>query len=187
MACIDMFSSDHQGGLCPRISFSNDFADVTAASSQLESGVPPPLRPPAVGDSDFEFSSLGGGGCGMVTADEIFCQGRLRPSSLKPRRIATLREELETAEEEEEEERRTSKVRWRGLLGLKKGEKKVQREVGGGWFQCVDEKIEGAGSFQWDSRGVHQRQQLWASSIEAIPQENKEKEEEDEEQGGKAM
>ncbi|XP_058099972.1 uncharacterized protein LOC131244368 [Magnolia sinica] len=125
MACIEMFNTDHQG-LCapmsPRISFSNDFADaVDHHKIKRERGVGPTSSP---GSSDFEFTVSN---YSMIAADEIFCKGRLLPlkeNCTTQLQKMTLREELLVGDDDEDDvSQRPPKgpIRWKELLGLKKG------------------------------------------------------------------
>ncbi|KAJ3695882.1 hypothetical protein LUZ60_001259 [Juncus effusus] len=112
MACINMFNTDHQAALGPRISFSNDFS------------VEPPAQPNrsqrlAVTDPDFEFSV---GSHNMIAADQIFSKGRIMPfkdsNHCGPHRMTTLRDELKSIDEGNERASKGSSLRWKEFLGL---------------------------------------------------------------------
>lgn len=129
MACLDMYNSDHKSlhrrapATSPRISFSSDFVDIQQSLKYQEQRS---AAPPVSSSSDFEFSVSN---YNMMTADELFFEGRLLPYKDSNRTVTTLREELLVEEEEGDDEddnddasqRPTSRPgRWKGFLGLKK-------------------------------------------------------------------
>ncbi|XP_047313462.1 uncharacterized protein LOC124916748 [Impatiens glandulifera] len=112
--------------MSPRISFSNDFVESHHHHHHLKprSALPPPPS------SDFEFSVTG---YSMITADELFFQGKLLPfkdCSTRPTTTTTttLREELLAGDGDDlvevvsnnKESSTNSSGRWRDLLGLRK-------------------------------------------------------------------
>ncbi|KAL5982444.1 hypothetical protein ACLOJK_016515, partial [Asimina triloba] len=124
MACIDMFNTDHQPSLCaqmsPRISFSNDFADADHHLIKHERVAT--AQPPS---TDFEFSVTS---YRMIAADEIFFKGRLMPlkeNCTSQLQKMTLRDELMHDDDDDDDEVSPTPpkgpVRWKELLGLKKG------------------------------------------------------------------
>ncbi|XP_038902682.1 uncharacterized protein LOC120089319 [Benincasa hispida] len=154
MACLDMYNnSDHKSlhrrapASSPRISFSSDFVDIQQSlkhQEQRSAAAPAPVS----SSSDFEFSVSN---YNMMTADELFFEGRLLPYKDTNRTATTLRDELLIEEEEGDEDddndalqRPTSRGRWKGFLGLKKSQNNASkkgcrndgssgsRDVGGG-------------------------------------------------------
>ncbi|XP_023534650.1 uncharacterized protein LOC111796161 [Cucurbita pepo subsp. pepo] len=124
MACLDMYNSDHHKSLhrrapaSPRISFSSDFVDIQQSLKHQERSAAAPA--PVSSSSDFEFSVSN---YSMMSADELFFEGRLLPFKDSHRTATTLREELLVEEEEEDDDvsnQRPSTGRWKGFLGLKK-------------------------------------------------------------------
>jgi hypothetical protein len=119
MACINMYNPDHQSHYPiagPRISFSSDFS--------LE--CPPPasqsLNSVGTSDPDFEFSV---GSHQMMAADQLFFKGRILPmkdttSHASGHRVTTLRDELRE-HDRGNDERPPKAIRWKELLGLRKG------------------------------------------------------------------
>ncbi|KAK4345367.1 hypothetical protein RND71_035543 [Anisodus tanguticus] len=131
MACLNMYNNDQQAGLCPRISFSNDFFDT-----QKE----PPLRhdnvyKEAPVSSDFEFSVPG---YSMISADELFCKGKLLPLRDNCTKTTTLKDELLAAADDNDDvfPRMRKKVMrsWKERLGLKRSHifpRKADKSSGG--------------------------------------------------------
>ncbi|KGN62010.1 uncharacterized protein LOC101205218 [Cucumis sativus] len=135
MACLDMYNSDHKSlhrrapATSPRISFSSDFVDIQQSLKYQEQRS---AAPPVSSSSDFEFSVSN---YNMMTADELFFEGRLLPYKDSNRTATTLREELLVEEEEGEDEddndasqRPTSRGRWKGFLGLKKSHNNASKK-----------------------------------------------------------
>lgn len=102
--------------LCPRISFSNDFADTQHPIKKHE-----PSYSEAPANSDFEFSVKS---YSMTsTADEIFFKGILLPA--KPK---TLRDELLVDDDDDGfgdvfPRLQKSSGRWKHRFGLKRGDR----------------------------------------------------------------
>ncbi|KAB1207097.1 hypothetical protein CJ030_MR7G011418 [Morella rubra] len=121
ISCPNMFNTEQQG-LCnpsvdPRISFSNDFADIPHPTKHENIYREAPVS------SEFEFSVKD---YSMITADEAFFKGMLLPvknSCTNQQRKMTLRDELSVDDDYEEVFPRIPKSasRWRERLGLKKG------------------------------------------------------------------
>ncbi|KAJ3705030.1 hypothetical protein LUZ61_008735 [Rhynchospora tenuis] len=118
MECMKMYNPDHQSHYPiagPRISFSSDFS--------LECPPPTAHRNTAgPSDPDFEFSV---GSHQMMAADQLFFKGRILPlkdstSHANGHRVTTLRDELRT-EDRGSSERPPKAIRWKELLGLRKG------------------------------------------------------------------
>ncbi|KAG6571431.1 uncharacterized protein LOC111456619 [Cucurbita moschata] len=143
MACLDMYNSDHKSlhhraPASPRISFSSDFVDIQQSLKRQEQRSC--AAPGPVSSSDFEFSVSN---YSMMTADELFFEGRLLPFKDSHRAATTLRDELLVEEEEEEDEeendvsQRPSRGSWKGFLGLKKSQNASKKASGGkrslGW------------------------------------------------------
>ncbi|GAA0174240.1 hypothetical protein LIER_27678 [Lithospermum erythrorhizon] len=154
MACLDMYNQNNEhkghGGqlpMSPRISFSNDFVEssssnTTSANSHHHNLHQQMMRMAyrdAPVSSDFEFSVPN---YSMMSADELFSQGKLLPYKESCNNIkqmqkgtTTLRDEL-LAEDNDDEDGNfplkppKTSPRWRGILGLKKsnlGSKKVDK------------------------------------------------------------
>jgi hypothetical protein len=119
MACADLFES-------PRISFSNDFGDI-AVSVEGNRGIH------GDGDEDFEFCMAvpedPRSGIKMMSADELFYQGKLLPfqfpkpaipdsNPVVPGSIAVNSNAV--AEDPSPKAPKFSSSRWKELLGLKK-------------------------------------------------------------------
>lgn len=139
MACLEMYNSEHKlhhnHHCSPRISFSNDFVDTNQAS-KLERNT---TRSDAPVSTDFEFSVSN---YSMMSADELFCKGRLLPFKDSKRPTTTLREELLVGDDDEDKFQgsfslrppKGSSNRWKGFLGLRKshiGSKKVEKSESG--------------------------------------------------------
>ncbi|XP_030529497.2 uncharacterized protein LOC115740187 [Rhodamnia argentea] len=122
----------HHHLVSPRISFSNDFAESQYTAKQ-ERQAPAPA---AAASSDFEFSVSSNS---MMSADELFCKGKLLPfkekATAKSSTTTTLREELLAGEEGSGGAGSSFRPpkgsgRWRGFLGLRKshiGSKKADK------------------------------------------------------------
>ncbi|KAL5063953.1 hypothetical protein RYX36_025690 [Vicia faba] len=145
----DMYNSEHKGhhhhhhnqyhnhslSVSPRISFSNDFVDTQQVSNQEKTTT---TRSDGPVSTDFEFSVSN---YSMMSADELFCKGRLLPFKDSNKKITTLREELLVDDDDAEVCERqgfslrppkgsSSTTRWKGFLGLRKshiGSKKVEK------------------------------------------------------------
>ncbi|KAK9988364.1 hypothetical protein SO802_028603 [Lithocarpus litseifolius] len=142
MPCLNMFNTEKQG-LCPpsvhpRISFSNDFADVQQPSKHDNIYREAPVS------SDFEFSVKN---YTMAPADEVFFQGMLLPvknsCTNNQQRKMTLRDELSVDDDYEDVFPRISKngSRWRERLGLKKGISASKKcDKSGGMLESVVEE-----------------------------------------------
>jgi|UniRef100_A0A2N9HUM0 hypothetical protein len=118
MPCSNMFNTEKQV-LCtpsvdPRISFSNDFADIQQPAKHENTYREAPVS------SDFEFSVKN---YSMIPADEAFFKGMLLPVKNNQQRKMTLRDELSVDDDYEDVFPRIPKngSRWRERLGLKKG------------------------------------------------------------------
>lgn len=114
-----MYNPDHQSHYPiagPRISFSSDFSlDCPPPASQSR-------NPAGPSDPDFEFSV---GSHQMMAADQLFFKGRILPlkdstSHASGHRVTTLRDELR-AQDRGNDERPPKAIRWKELLGLRKG------------------------------------------------------------------
>ncbi|KAL3843923.1 hypothetical protein ACJIZ3_001326 [Penstemon smallii] len=118
MACLNMFNNEQPQGfyntMGPRISFSNDFSDpqqpIKLENSYREAPV----------SSDFAFSAPS---YTMISADELFFQGKLLPSSENCSKTTTLRDELLAGDDDYEDvspmlAKGTS--RWKEMFGLKR-------------------------------------------------------------------
>ncbi|KAJ3676996.1 hypothetical protein LUZ60_002720 [Juncus effusus] len=116
MECVNMYNQDHHHNSMyqmagPRISFSSDFSleCPSRSSNNLQT------------DPDFEFSV---GSHQMIAADQLFSKGRILPmknsstSGQGMNRVTTLRDELR---EKDKEQRPTKAMKWKELLGLRKG------------------------------------------------------------------
>ncbi|KAH6834358.1 hypothetical protein C2S53_012105 [Perilla frutescens var. hirtella] len=134
MACLNMSSNDQRQAFYntitgPRISFSNDFLDPQQPIKLEKSYREAPVS------SDFEFSVRN---YSMISADEVFFNGKMVPLKENLTRTTTLRDELLAGDDDYEDvsSLRLAKgtSRWRERLGLKrsqsgvpkKGEKSVQ-------------------------------------------------------------
>lgn len=145
MACLDMYNknNDHKNlgsppPISPRISFSNDFVDSASHSnshSHHHHQVMRAYRDAPVSSSDFEFSVTN---YSMMSADELFSQGRLLPlkesSSSQFHHKSTLRDELMVEDDRDHDfslrPPKSSSTKWKGFLGLKKshiGSKKIDK------------------------------------------------------------
>ncbi|KAK4772120.1 hypothetical protein SAY86_013895 [Trapa natans] len=165
MACLDMYNNSDRntnkgagGGsgvpahhfsgapMSPRISFSNDFVESSAAAVLQVTATKHASS--STSSSDFEFSVTGYSM--MSGADELFSKGRLLPfrdrtcrRGKKAGTTTTLREELLAGEEEDDDNifdmkmrppkggssTTTATTRLKGLLGLRKshiGSKKAE-------------------------------------------------------------
>ncbi|KAI6695241.1 hypothetical protein NL676_022951 [Syzygium grande] len=119
----------HHHLVSPRISFSNDFAESQYTAKQERSTA---REAPASSDFEFSVSSYS-----MMSADELFCKGKLLPFKEKPtaeKGTTTLREELLAGDEDTgcSASSRPPKGsgRWKGFLGLRKshiGSKKADK------------------------------------------------------------
>jgi hypothetical protein len=125
MPCTNMFNTEQQQSLWtsssmdPRISFSNDFADIQQPTKHENIYREAPVS------SEFEFCAEN---YAMISADEVFFQGMLLPvkngCSTNQQRKMTLRDELLSVDDDYEEVfPRKNSSRWRERLGLKKGKK----------------------------------------------------------------
>lgn len=125
MACLNMLSNEQQAGVCaamgPRISFSNDFADCQHPMMRQQDYS---YKEAPVSSDNFEFSVSG---YSMISADEVFCKGKLMP--LKDRscgKTTTLRDELLQANNDDDYgdlfpcRMPKGMSRWRERLGLKR-------------------------------------------------------------------
>ncbi|CAN6466685.1 unnamed protein product [Victoria cruziana] len=130
-----MFNTEHQAfgapPLSPRISFSNDFveAEHLGGGGCITKRAVGASAPPE--DTDFEFSV---GNNTMLTADQLFFQGRLLPFKDEGRRISssssaphagskktsTLKDELCVADEDPSPRPPKGCKRWKQILGLKR-------------------------------------------------------------------
>ncbi|CAK9166488.1 unnamed protein product [Ilex paraguariensis] len=119
--------------MSPRISFSNDFAESSHSHQQriIKHDRNPRDAPVS---SDFEFSVAN---YSMMSADELFSQGRLLPFKESCTNKTTLREELLAVDEDDSQisvrPPKGSSTRWKGLLGLRKthiGSKKTDKGDG---------------------------------------------------------
>lgn len=136
MACLEMYnnknnSTDHNNKLysmSPRISFSNDFIDSSAATSSQQLMMKNERDAPI--SSDFEFSVTN---YSMISADELFSKGRLLPYK-ETHKTTTIRDELLNDDNNDDDftlRIPKSSTRWKGLLGLKKshlGSKKMDKK-----------------------------------------------------------
>ncbi|XP_010547501.1 PREDICTED: uncharacterized protein LOC104819222 [Tarenaya hassleriana] len=153
MACLEMYNSNGGVPISPRISFSNDFADISPQknnSTRTKASSSP--------SSDFEFSVTNNA---MMTADELFFKGKLLPFKQTNHVQRTLREELLIEEEGSEghgfftlkpppsSSSSSSKGRWKGLLGFKRdhvGSKKAHK-ISEGRFVHPDNKQSQEGEY----------------------------------------
>ncbi|KAG2705415.1 hypothetical protein I3760_05G052400 [Carya illinoinensis] len=121
-SCPNMFNTEQQS-LCtptvdPRISFSNDFADIQQPTKHENTYREAPVS------SEFEFSVKN---YSMMSADELFFKGMMLPvknSRTNQQRKMTLRDELSVDDDDYEDVfPRIPKngSRWIERLGLKKG------------------------------------------------------------------
>ncbi|CAN4082893.1 unnamed protein product [Withania somnifera] len=126
-------STDHRHNnklysMSPRISFSNDFIDSSATSSQQLMMKNHERDAPV--SSDFEFSVTN---YSMISADELFSKGRLLPFK-ETHKTTTIRDELLNDDNDDDDftlRIPKSPTRWKGLLGLKKshlGSKKIEEK-----------------------------------------------------------
>lgn len=106
--------------ISPRISFSNDFVELSQSHHHLMRSVPPNYRDAPV-SSDFEFSVSN---YSMMSADELFSKGKILPFKENCRKntsTTTLRDELQHEDEDNFSLRPPKNpTRWRGFLGLRK-------------------------------------------------------------------
>ncbi|KAG6414994.1 hypothetical protein SASPL_122393 [Salvia splendens] len=114
MACLNMSSNDHalySTNAGPRISFSSDFLEpVKLEKSYREAPV----------SSDFEFSVRN---YSMISADEVFFDGKMLPSRESFTKAKTLRDELLSSDDGCEDvslRRAKGTSRWRERFGLKR-------------------------------------------------------------------
>ncbi|KAL2231569.1 uncharacterized protein LOC105172723 [Sesamum indicum] len=138
MECLNMFSNDSlYNNMGPRISFSNDFADpqhpINLENSYRE----------APASSDFEFSVPS---YTMISADELFCKGKMLPSRGNCVKTPTLRDQLLAGDDDCEEigpsRLAKSTGRWRERLGLKRSHSIVPKKAGknsDGGLERIDE------------------------------------------------
>lgn len=147
MACLDMYNKNNDPKnlgpppppISPRISFSNDFVDSASHSNshhhhhhQNQNQVMRAYRDAPVSSSDFEFSVTN---YSMMSADELFSQGRLLPlKESSSNQKTTLREELMVEDDRDHDfslrPPKSSSTKWKGFLGLKKshiGSKKIDK------------------------------------------------------------
>ncbi|XP_010464858.1 PREDICTED: uncharacterized protein LOC104745347 [Camelina sativa] len=146
MACLEMYNSNGgggNGGMSPRISFSNDFVEIRPETTTKTTRSSPLSKPEGSSSSssdNFEFSVSN---YTMMPADELFSKGKLLPFKETNQVQRTLREELLVEEDEDEagpprdatnifslkppifsssssSSSSSSKGRWKGLLGLKR-------------------------------------------------------------------
>ncbi|XP_031098197.1 uncharacterized protein LOC116002236 [Ipomoea triloba] len=87
MACLNMLSNEQQVAAA-RISFSNDFADSSQHPITLRQDFSYKEAP--VSSDNFEFSVSG---YTMISADQVFCKGKLLPLK-DSKTTTTLRDEL---------------------------------------------------------------------------------------------
>ncbi|KAL3525698.1 hypothetical protein ACH5RR_014070 [Cinchona calisaya] len=128
----------------PRISFSSDFIETSTATTTHHSHHPQTVRSSyrdAPVSSDFEFSVSN---YSMMSADELFSQGRLLPlkensptNRFQKTTTTTLRDELLQVDEDDDNifslRPPKSSTRWKGFLGLKKshiGSRKMDKTEG---------------------------------------------------------
>lgn len=119
MACLNMSSNDqalYSTNAGPRISFSSDFLEpVKLEKSYREAPV----------SSDFEFSVRN---YSMISADEVFFDGKMLPSRESFTKAKTLRDELLSSDDgcEDVSSRRVKGTsRWRERFGLKRTPKSL--------------------------------------------------------------
>ncbi|XP_041990523.1 uncharacterized protein LOC121741706 [Salvia splendens] len=119
MACLNMSSNDqalYSANAGPRISFSSDFLEpVKLEKSYREAPV----------SSDFEFSVRN---YSMISADEVFFDGKMLPSRESFTKAKTLRDELLSSDDgcEDVSSRRAKGTnRWRERFGLKRTPKSL--------------------------------------------------------------
>ncbi|KAF5448664.1 hypothetical protein F2P56_029173 [Juglans regia] len=117
--CPNMFNTEQQS-LCtptvnPRISFSNDFADIQQPTKHENTYREAPVS------SEFEFSVKN---YSMMSADELFFKGMMLPvknSCTNQQRKMTLRDELSVDDDDVFPRIPKNGSRWIERLGLKKG------------------------------------------------------------------
>ncbi|XP_047974903.1 uncharacterized protein LOC125217120 [Salvia hispanica] len=121
MACLNMSSNDqalYSTNAGPRISFSSDFLEpVKLEKSYREAPV----------SSDFEFSVRN---YSMISADEVFLDGKMLPSRESFTKAKTLRDELLSSDdgcdcEDVSSRRAKGTSRWRERFGLKRTHKSL--------------------------------------------------------------
>ncbi|KAG6432946.1 hypothetical protein SASPL_104540 [Salvia splendens] len=123
MACLNMSSNDqalYNTITGPRISFSNDFLEpVKLDKSYREAPV----------SSDFEFSVRN---YSMISADEVFSNGKMLPSRESFSKTKTLRDELLAGDDDYEDVSSLRLVkgasRWRERFGLKRSHNVVPKK-----------------------------------------------------------
>lgn len=123
MACLNMSSNDqafYNGITGPRISFSNDFLEpMKLEKSYREAPV----------SSDFEFSVRN---YSMISADEVFSNGKMLPSRESSTKTKTLRDELLAGDDGHEDASSVRLVkstsRWRERLGFKRSHNAVPKK-----------------------------------------------------------
>ncbi|KAL1557962.1 hypothetical protein AAHA92_08488 [Salvia divinorum] len=119
MACLNMSSNDqalYSASAGPRISFSSDFLEpAKLEKSYREAPV----------SSDFEFSVKN---YSMISADEVFFDGKMLPSRESFTKAKTLRDELLAGDdgcEGASSRRAKGTSRWRERFGLKRTPKSL--------------------------------------------------------------
>ncbi|KAH6772669.1 hypothetical protein C2S51_011073 [Perilla frutescens var. frutescens] len=107
MACsINMFNNE------PRISFSNDFGDPQQPTKLENSYREAPVS------SDFAFSAPS---YTMISADELFCKGKMVPLKENGGKISTLRDELLLSGDDDDFVAKAGGARpWKERFGLKR-------------------------------------------------------------------
>lgn len=162
MACLNMYNSEqqHKGHphhqcvpMSPRISFSNDFVETQhIINKEIKSSRE--ASSSAAVSSDFEFSVSN---FSMMSADELFCKGKLLPFK-ENQMQRTLRDELLVDDDSDEKHHHhhqislrppksgssSSSTRWRGLLGLRRthiGSKKSDSETKRSIFAYEDTSV----------------------------------------------
>lgn len=149
MACLDMYNNQNNEHnktnlgpppISPRISFSNDFVESTSHShhQMMRTYRDAPVS------SDFEFSVTN---YSMMSADELFSQGRLLPlkESCNNNQFqkTTLRDELMVEDDDGVDfslRPPKSSTRWKGFLGLRKshiGSRKLDKSESSGEKRSV--------------------------------------------------
>ncbi|KAL8541377.1 hypothetical protein ACS0TY_002581 [Phlomoides rotata] len=138
MACVNMFNNEalytNSTMTTPRISFSNDFADpMKLENSYREAPV----------SSDFAFSAPN---YSMISADELFCKGKIVPLRENCTKINTLRDELLCGDDDLSPRLAKGTSSWKQRLGLrrshvvpKKSDKMMMRTNDGSNLESIDE------------------------------------------------
>lgn len=130
--------------MSPRISFSNDFADLHPQSVKLDNSY---TEAPV--SSDFEFSAPNDT---MISADELFFKGKMVPlrENYQKTTTTTLRDELLAGGADDDYEASISSprsakgiFRWKGRLGLRRKQsivpKKGEKSIINGSLERIDE------------------------------------------------